>query len=295
MGTYSISRLEQLSGIKAHTIRIWEQRYKIFTPKRSSGNIRYYDDNQLRKLLNIVSLSTTGIKVSELCRMSQKDLNLLIEREIEKAKSDNSQYEYFISQLIMAGLNYQESDFEKSFSTCFLRFGLKTSYEKVIFPMMIRIGLMWGKDEFCPAQEHFLSNLLRQKIYTAIDSLPLAAPQSSSWILFLPEDEFHDIGLLFASYLLRLNGKRVIYLGSNVPLESLKDTVRDLDPGHLLLFMIHHRPEEEAQAYISQLEKSFKDLRIHVAGNSHFGKMLKFGKKSDWIKDISAFELNYLK
>ncbi len=295
MGTYSISRLEQLSGIKAHTIRIWEQRYKIFTPKRSAGNVRYYDDNQLRKLLNIVSLSNDGIRVSELCRMSQKDLNLLLERQIEQAKSQNSQYEYFISRLIIAGLNYQEAEFEKIFSACLLRFNLRICYENVIFPMMVRIGLMWGKDEFCPAQEHFLSNLLRQKICTAIDSLPMAKDGKAIWVLFLPEDEFHDLGLLFASYLLRLHGNKVIYLGSNVPFDSLKESISDIQPKHLLLFMVRHRPKEEAQEYVSRLEKSFRDIRIHISGRVDVGQSLTLGKKSDWIKDISAFELNYLK
>lgn len=295
MGTYSISRLEQLSGIKAHTIRIWEQRYKIFTPKRSPGNVRYYDDNQLRKLLNIVSLSTSGLRVSELCRMSAKDLNLLLERQIEKERIDNSQFEYFISRLIISGLNYQESEFEKIFSSCLLRYGLRSCYENVIFPMMIRIGLMWGKDEFCPAQEHFLSNLLRQKICTAIDSLPLPAIGKPIWVLFLPEDEFHDLGLLFASYLLRLHGNRVIYLGSNVPFESLKEAISDIHPKHLLLFMVRHRPASEAQEMLIRMEKSFKDVRIHFSGNPQICQALSPGKKTDWIKDINAFELNYLK
>ncbi len=295
MGTYSISRLEQLSGIKAHTIRIWEQRYKIFTPKRSEGNVRSYNDQQLKKLLNIVSLSNTGLKVSELCRLSEKDLAKLLEQQIQLSKSENTQYEYFISQLIISGLNYEEADFEKAFSACLLRFGLKNCYVNVIYPMMVRIGLMWGKDEFCPAQEHFLSNLLRQKFCTAIDALPAVSGKKSPWVLFLPEDEFHDLGLLFSSFLLRQHGERVIFLGSNVPMDSVKDVVKDIQPKHLFLFMVRHRPVEEVQDYLNQLEKYFKETRIHIAGNRNLADELKFGKRTDWISDIPTFELNYLK
>ncbi|TAH40442.1 MAG: MerR family transcriptional regulator [Bacteroidetes bacterium] len=295
MGTYSISRLEQLSGIKAHTIRIWEQRYKIFTPKRSEGNVRSYNDQQLRKLLNIVSLSNTGLKVSELCRLSEKDLAKLLDRQIELSKTENAQFEYFISQLIISGLNYEEADFEKAFSACLLRFGFKNCYVNVIYPMMVRIGLMWGKDEFCPAQEHFLSNLLRQKFCTAIDALPAVSSKKPTWVLFLPEDEFHDLGLLFSSFLLRQHGEHVIYLGSNVPLDSIKDIVKDVQPKHLLLFMVRHSPADEVQDYISQLERNFKDAKIHVAGNAHLAENLKLSKRTDWISDISTFELNYLK
>ncbi len=295
MGTYSISRLEQLSGIKAHTIRIWEQRYKIFTPKRSPGNVRYYDDNQLRKLLNIVSLSNAGLKVSELCRLSEKELNQLLDRQIELAKSENAQYEYFISQLIISGLNYEEADFEKTFSACLLRFGLKNCYEHVIYPMMVRIGLMWGKDEFCPAQEHFISNLLRQKICAAIDALPSISGKKSTWVLFLPEDEFHDLGLLFSSYLLRQHGERVIFLGSNVPFDSLQELYADIKPKHLLLFMVRHRSSEDAQEYLTRLERRFSEAKVHISGNLQIAETLKLGKKTDWIKDISTFEMNYLK
>jgi len=294
MGTYSISRLEQLSGVKAHTIRIWEQRYKIFTPKRSAGNVRYYDDDQLKKLLNIVSLSNTGMKVSELCRLSGKDLNKLLEQQVQLTKSENAQYEYFISQLIISGLNYNETDFEKAFSASLLRFGLRNCYEKIIYPMMVRIGLMWGKDEFCPAQEHFLSNLLRQKLNTAIDALPMASEQKPAWILFLPEDEFHDIGLLFSFYLLRMHGHRVIYLGNNVPFESLKDAVKDIAPKHLLLFLVRHRPSEEIAEYLHLLESTFRGLKIHVSGSPQLLESIEPGRNTDWIRDISGFEMNYL-
>lgn len=294
MGVYSISRLEQLSGIKAHTIRIWEQRYNIFKPKRSEGNIRSYSDAQLRRLLNIVSLSNAGMKVSELCKLPEKELNRLLEEQIKLIRSDNSQYEYFISQLIISGLSYAEADFEKAFSGCLLRFGLKETYIHVIHPMMVRIGLMWGKDEFCPAQEHFLSNLLKQKLCTAIDTLPTVSEKKPAWVLFLPEDEFHDLGLLFASYLLRLNGERVIYLGADVPFESLIESIKDIQPKHLLLFMVRNRPLEEVQDYLNKLERTFKELRIHFAGNAQIAHSLKLGKRMDRITDISSFELNYL-
>ncbi len=162
MDQFSISQLSQFSGIKPHTIRIWEQRYKALKPHRSEGNTRYYDGTQLRRLLNIVSLSTTGTKISRLCSMSDEELFQLRE-EYEGQAAKNNDYEYFINQLISGGMGYDEANFEKAFSHCLLRFGLQKSYVKVIYPMLNRIGLMWSTNNIPPSQEHYISNLVKTK------------------------------------------------------------------------------------------------------------------------------------
>lgn len=267
MELFSISQLSRFSGIKAHTIRIWEQRYNALQPNRSEGNTRYYDNSQLRRLLNIVSLMETDHKVSELCSMPDKKLFKLTNDLLQARVSKDETTEYFISQLIAAGMSYDEPHFKKIFSHSVLRYGIKEAYTKVLYPMLVRIGLMWAGDTIPPAQEHFISNIIRQKLFTAIDSLPPPKSSSGSWILFLPENEFHEIGLLVANYIIRLYGKKVIYLGGDVPFQSLIGAVADTAPQNLLLFMVHNDLPEEVENYLTRLSNTFTSKKIFVAGN----------------------------
>ncbi|MGZ8556919.1 MAG: MerR family transcriptional regulator [Chitinophagaceae bacterium] len=290
MNSFTISQLQQFSGIKAHTIRIWEQRYNALQPNRSNGNTRYYDNSQLRRLLNIVSLLQYNYKVSELCSMPDEKLFILLEQHLKTIQIENEAETYFVSQLIAGAMGYDEAHFEKIFSTCLLRFGLKDTYTKVIYPMLLRIGLLWTNGSIPPAQEHFISNLLRQKIFSAIDSLPPAKPVKDTWLLFLPENEFHEIGLLFAQYIIRLSGKKVIYLGANVPLDSLKMAVTDVSPTHLFFFLVHHNMTAHSQKYLDILGKSFRNIKIHIAGNPKLISQLKAGKGIEWIQSVAELE-----
>ena len=288
MNSFSISQLAQFSGVKAHTIRIWEQRYNALKPNRTEGNTRYYDNEQLRRLLNIVSLADLDYKVSELCTMPDKKLFKLIEKL--NAANVYKSYEYFISNLISAGINYDEPGFEKIFSHCILRYGMKEAYLKIIYPMLVRMGLMWSADTIPPAHEHFISNLLRQKFLTAIDSLPLAKPQSDSWLLFLPENEFHEMGLLFASYLLRVSGKKVIYLGCNLPFQSLKMVLKNTSPNNLLLFFVHHNLPDDTQEYLNNLSSQFKGKNIFVASDQKLTSQLKKRNNIRFLHSVEDLE-----
>ncbi|MGZ8517860.1 MAG: MerR family transcriptional regulator [Chitinophagaceae bacterium] len=254
---FSISQLARFSGVKPHTIRIWEQRYNALKPNRSEGNTRSYDNSQLRRLLNIVSLMESDHKVSELCSMTDKKLFQLVNASLQEHKGDETT-EFFISQLVAAGMSYEEVYFEKLFSHCLLRYGMKDAYLKVIYPMLVRLGIMWAGDTILPAQEHFISNIVRQKLYTVVDSLPPFQSGSDTWLLFLPENEFHDIGLLFAHYLIRLSGKKVIYLGGHVPLKSLIGAVNDTAPQNLLFFLVHNDSPDETGRYLDKLSDAFK-------------------------------------
>lgn len=266
MDQFSISQLSQFSGIKPHTIRIWEQRYKALEPQRSEGNTRYYDGSQLRRLLNIVSLSGTGEKISRLCALSDEELFRLRE-EYEGSAALSNDYEYFINQLIAGGMSYDETNFEKAFSHCMLRFGLQKTYVEIIYPMLNRIGLMWSTNNIPPSQEHYISNLLRQKMLTAIDSMPPVIKVEEKWLLFLPEDEFHELGLLFSNYFLRSRGKNVIYLGANVPLSSVEHTLSDLQIDNLLLFMVHRNDPDNLVSYLEELRRIAGKRKIYIAGN----------------------------
>src|SRR5690606_28754078 len=172
--------------------------------------------------------------------------------------------EYFISQLISAGMSYDEAHFEKIFSHCQVRFGIKETYTQVIYPTLLRMGLMWATGSFPPSQEHFNSNMIRLNLSTAIDSLPPPKSPSDAWLLFLPENEFHEISLLFSQYLIRLSGKRTIYLGGNLPLESISDAIQNTQPDNLLFFLVHYSSPVDKQLYLDKLSSIFPDKYIFI-------------------------------
>ncbi|CAN5574047.1 MerR family transcriptional regulator [soil metagenome] len=290
MNSYSISDLEEYSGIKAHTIRAWEQRYNALKPHRSDGNTRYYDNSQLKRLLNIVSLMDSGYKTSELCTMSDASLNDLLDKRLSLSLVNDKAYEYFISQILASGIEFNEALFEKLFSNCILRFGLKSSYLNVIYPVMIRTGLLWSKDSLSIGSEHFISNLIRQKILSAIDSLPPPKTNENSWLLFLPVNEFHEIGILFTKYLIQQAGYRVIYLGANVPFDSLLSTFVATKPSNIFFFFIRYNRHEESQDYIHKLVENFKDSKIYISGNQKLISQIKPNNSITWIQSVDQLE-----
>lgn len=288
---YSISDLEQLSGIQAHTIRMWEQRYKALVPHRSAGNTRYYDDEHLVKLLNIVSIHQKGLKISKICALSQDAIHNLIEEDIQETISKNQQFEFYITQLLNFGMSYNEADFDNLLSKCINDNSLTETYSSVIYPMLVRLGLMWRKDSICAAQEHFLTNIIRQKICVAINDLPIPSSDKKTWVLFLPQDEEHEIGVLFANYLLRQAGKRVIYLGSRVPLSSVKEVVTHNKVDSLMLFMVQAKLTSEAQKYIDEISVAFKKTKIYLAGSQKLIENIQLPKGIEWLKGINEFEV----
>jgi len=267
MITYSIADLENLTGIKAHTIRIWEKRYDVIKPSRTSTNIRYYSNDDMRKLVNIAALLKAGMKISKISKLSQDELNNEITNRLASGSSEDVITESYISQLINAGLEFNEPSFDKLFSSAILKYGIKDTYIKILIPVLVRIGLLWTTDKLNPAQEHFITNLVKQKLHSAIDSLPPADLSQPPVILFLPDFDDHEIGLLMANYLLRQESRNVIYLGQQVPLVNVKDTVAECKPTQLLFFLIQTRPTDFLQNYIEQLHSEFRDLDIFLSGN----------------------------
>lgn len=288
MNSFTISQVAQFSGVKPHTLRTWEKRYDAVDPNRSEGNTRYYNNAQLRRLLNIVSLRDSGYKVSELSALPDDKLFELVTRQKERSLEDPE--EYFVSQLLAAGIDYDETHFEKIFSHCVIRYGLKSTYKKVIQPLLERIGLMWTSNRLPPSHEHYISNLIRRKLMTAADSSPPPQEASDSWLLFLPEDEFHEIGLLFAQYLLRHRGQQVFYLGANVPMESLAAAVEDTEPSNLLLFLVRNDLPAHTGKYLDELRGRFSNQKIHVAGNRERIEPLKNGRGIEWLYSADDLE-----
>lgn len=290
MDVFSISDLQQYSGVKAHTIRIWEQRYNALKPHRTEGNTRFYDGTQLRRLLNIVSLMDSEFKVSELCSMTDIEHFKLIDERMKFASLENPHYNDFVNQLISSGMAYNETHFEKTFSNCLLRFGMRETYLEIVYPMLVTLGLMWSKSSLMPSQDHFISNLVRQKLLTAVDALPPPVSDENAWLLYLPENELHEIGLLFANYLLRSSGVKVIYLGANLPFDALKHAVNEAKPSNLLFFFIHLDSPENIQNYINTLSTEFSETKLYISGNVQLINMLKLEKKAKHLDSVGTLE-----
>lgn len=286
----SISHLEQLSGVPVHTIRIWERRYNALTPMRSAGNTRFYTDEHLKRLLDIVGLSQSGMKISKACALSAKEIDVFLEQAMHQTISSDNSFEYYVAQLLKHGLGYDETNFNELLNACITEYGIDVAYQGVMFPLLKRIGLLWRRDQICPAQEHFLSNIVRQKLMVAIDQIPLSSQKGPSWLLYLPEDEAHDIPLLFASFMLRSQGFRVVYLGERVPLDSIKEVCSNVDIANILLFMVRQRPVNQANNYISALSENFPLTAIYLAGNGKLIENLDVNNKVIYFKTIEEFK-----
>ncbi len=292
MNLFTISDLSRFSGIKPHTIRIWEQRYEALSPSRSEGNTRYYDGEQLRRLLNIVSLMNTGKKISQVGNLDDEDLfNMVMERIPVSADTENST-DYFVAQLIAAGLNYNESYFDKMFSAGVIRYGLKNMYIKVIHPMLMRVGIMWASNTLPPANEHFISNLVRQKLYSAIDTLPPPVVKKEKWLLFLPEGEYHELGLLLANYLIRKSGRDTIYLGANLPLTNLSQLFQTTGATHLLTFIVHKDFPENTRDLLKVLRKNFKGEKMLIAIDEMNSKDVKISMPFYQLHSVEDLEFH---
>ena len=263
MSQYSIKDLERLSGIKAHTIRIWEKRYGLVEPDRTSTNIRTYCDGDLKKILNVSILNRYGIKISRIASLTEQEINdkiLIITR-------DSNDYDCLIENLVISMVDMDEERIAKLFSNAFLQNGFEESILKIVYPFFEKIGILWQTGAINPAQEHFVSNLIRQKIIAGIDTMiPLKNPNPKHFLLFLPEGELHELGLLFYSYLLQKRGHKVTYLGQWVPLQDMLSASNIMNFEFLLTSVISVYSGKEFISYLENLSGSFPDKIIFVSG-----------------------------
>lgn len=283
---YSIQDLARYSGMKAHTIRAWEKRYNVLDPDRTDTNIRYYNDDQLRHLLNVVTLVRNGYRISEVSALSESEIMEQLEEIQSKRTQDGGagQYEKHINTLIKAGLTYDEALFEKTFAHCILRYGLDDCYTQILHPVLTRTGLLWQKRDMDPCQEHFITNLVRQKLFTALDGIPKKSLVGRPWILFLPETEDHDVGLLFAHFLLRRYGRLTVFLGQRVPGPALETAVEHLNPGYLLTLITSQRDVGNVQENINTLSRAHRNRRIFISGVAELLGELTWPENCRWMK-----------
>ena len=272
MSYYSIKDIEQLSGIKAHTLRIWEQRYNFIKPKRTDTNIRYYDDEDLKLVLNIALLKDNGLKISRICEMKEEE----VRHEVKVLMDKKLGFPEQIQGLTLAMLDLDEERFEKILSTNILQIGFERTMINLINPFFLKIGILWQTGSISPAQEHFISNLIRQKIIVAIDGQVNQAQYNKKYILYLPENELHEITLLFSSYLIKSRNNKVIYLGQNVPHEDLVNIYLDHNPDFILTVLTSNPTQDQIQAHIYKLSESFKNSTILVSGHQVVGQGLDF-------------------
>lgn len=284
MGHYSIKDLEKLSGVKAHTIRIWEKRFKIIEPSRTETNFRYYNDEQLKKLLNISLLNNYGYKISKIAGLCESDIN----KEVEKVASCENSYDAQIEQLVVAMIEMNEEKFEQQLNSQILKDGFEDAMVKVVYPFFDKVGLLWQTGNVTPAQEHFISNLIRRKIIVAIDGLSRSVKENSkTFLLFLPEGEMHEIGLLFIKYLLKKNGHKVIYLGQSMPNKYLTDVVDTRKPDFLITY-ITSPIEGGLHEYLKDLCQSCKDIPVYTAGMQTYDSDFADLKNVHFMRSLSG-------
>ena len=264
MATYTIKDLEKLSGIKAHTIRIWEKRYGLIEPLRTSTNIRTYCDLDLKRLLNISLLNHNGLKISKIARLSNDELS----DKIHYLQQSSTDTESQIRSLAIAMIELDEEKFEKILSRALIQLGFEDTIIKVIYPFFQNIGIMWQTGIINPAQEHFVSNLIRQKMIVAIDSeITVNHRNHKDFILFLPEGELHEMGLLFFAYLIKKRGHRLIYLGQSVPMNDLIEVARLRPADYIVTAFVSSINDQDISIYLKNLSERLTNETIYISGS----------------------------
>lgn len=218
MNGFTIKDLENLSGIKAHTIRIWEQRYNFLKPQRTETNIRYYSSEELKSLLNIALLNKYGYKISHIDKMRPEE----IRERIVTIGNAQAQQERVVNELLQHMVDIEIEAFEELLDSYISARGIDKTITQIIFPFLEKIGILWMTNHINPAQEHLVTNVIRQKLIVGVDGAFSHISVKKNLLLFLPEGEHHEIGLLYTYYMLKSHGVNVIYLGANVPLRDVE-------------------------------------------------------------------------
>ena len=265
-------------------MRIWEQRYNLLNPKRTDTNIRYYDDSDLKLILNVALLNDNGFKISKIASMAPE----LMREEVMKLTDRSLTHDDQIHALTICMIEMDEDRFDKVLTTNIIKIGFEQTMLNIIYPFLAKIGVLWQTGAINPAQEHFISNLVRQKLIVAIDG-QIPSVTGKKFLLFLPEGELHEISLLFASYLIKSKGHKVIYLGQSTPKDDLDAVYNLLEPEYLLTVMTTLPAGETAQGYVDMLSKKFSKSQIFVSGYQVVGQDMIFPSnvtQFNYIRDI---------
>jgi DNA-binding transcriptional MerR regulator len=262
VNTYTIKDLENLSGVKAHTIRIWEQRYGFLKPQRTDTNIRFYTSEELKKILNIALLNRYGYKISHIDRMDEEG----IREKILSLNQAEAQVERIINELVRFMIDLELDDFEDVLDSYINTRGIEKAISQIIFPFMERIGMLWLTDHINPAQEHLVTNIIRQKLIVGIDGIASHVRVDATVLLFLPEGEYHELGLLYMNYLLRSRGISTLYLGANVPVDDVDYVNRLRKPDYLYTHLTSVSHGFNFDKFLLQASRKFGDTPVIISG-----------------------------
>ena len=281
---FSIKDLENLSGIKAHTIRIWEKRYNVLQPMRSNTNIRNYDLQSLQKLLNVVLLHDYGYKISRIAEHSTEKIELLV-REIISEKSVKS---HAINAFKMAMINFDQALFFTTYTSLLSEKSFREIFYEVIIPLMEEIGLLWQAGTISPAQEHFITFLIKQKLLLNTEKLQVLEPKKTDkvFVLYLPENEIHELGLMYLNYEILLKGYKTIYLGESVPIDSLIDMKKYYDTIVYVSYLTVQPTKDAINDYVKELTEKIVNPNSQVY---LLGRMVEFIDTSKVIDRILLF------
>ena len=266
---FSIKDLENLSGIKAHTIRIWEKRYDLFHPKRTNTNIRCYSTESLQKVLNVAFLNKNGYKISKIAKLNHEGISKLVKEIASKELNKN---DHSINVLKLAMLTFDQQLFSKSYKELIDKKPFKTIFYDVFMPLLNEIGLLWQTETISPAHEHFISTNIKQKILLNIENAQEVQKNNSTkiFVFFLPENEIHDIGLLFINYQLITKGYQTLFLGQSIPIDCLKDLLKFYDAIIFISYFTVKPVKAEIDGYLNDFyNKLLKDKNneLWVLGN----------------------------
>lgn len=262
-GKYFIKDIENITGIKVYTLRIWEQRYGMLLPKRTETNIRYYEEDDLKYMMNIALLNNNGYKISRIAEMSRDE----VQRRTLSISENSSSHQHLISALSTAMFDFDEKEFNKILSTNFLKLGVEETTVHIVFPFLKHLGVLWLSGSTHIAHEHFITNIIKQRMFVAIDQINVpTAPNAKKFLLFLPNGENHELSLLFASFILRSRGQKVIYLGTSTPLDDLNKIYKLHNPDVIFCAITNANTSMPVQVYLQTLSRNWPNTQILVTG-----------------------------
>lgn len=262
MNSFTIKDLENISGIKAHTLRIWEQRYQFLKPSRTFTNIRYYSNDELKKILNIALLNKYGYKISHIDKMSNED----IYTKILGLSQSEAQQERVVNELVQHMVDMNSEAFEATLTEQIKTKGIEKTITQILFHYLEKIGILWMTNHINPGQEHLVTNIIRQKLIVGIDNINTPLKTNKSVLLFLPEAEYHEIGLLFMFYLLKSRGVHVIYLGANVPMSDVGYVAKLKKPNYVYSHITRPGISFNFDKFLNNLSKNMSEFPCIISG-----------------------------
>ena len=297
MITYSVAQVEALTGIKAHTLRIWERRYDFLDPSRTPTNIRFYSDEQLKKLLNFGILVRNGYRISKLNKMSNEQVYEEVTKVLANPGSESSDE---MKGLTLSMLEMSEEDFDDIFERQVIRKGFLRTITETIYPFLRYVGVLWTSNKAMIAQEHYISNLIRQKIIAAVERLSIPSKDAPSIVFFLLEGEEHEIGLLLASFVAKEMGWNIYYLGFGVPVANIRKVIEQVEP-ELLMTMFVTPKVNKINSFIDAILEG-NDVSFMISGSTEnldavtdSDQIIKVNNPADFQAKMESFQANFNK